>query len=276
MEKSSNVDVVTPKHYGVISQHYGVISWYHDRICFPLLLRFMEKNAIWDSGTFFVRNTYLGIPMIIVILILWHSKKNQSAKIPVVLSREWWNSSKDTSTHNPIPPSTSKNMAQETVGHARFSECRCEQCADGDAKIVQDLPVASALEVWGAAGANCGIPDRFHLNMGDTHHRRLIKKRQKKWVFDLFSDKRKSGWSKCPVASKWSFSDKVRLLVVEMGHFEADEKHRKPWMVILEVSHFRIPRSINWISLGVRIPKVENWDQTSSNHRRHFYYLGYT
>ena len=161
MEKSSNVDVVTPKHYGVISQHYGVISWYHDRNCFPLLLRFMdlrspwrkgvlccsgswdhffvsqayrwwaivpkpsqtlffgidisgcpasklratsEKNAIWDSGTFFVRNTYLGIPMIIVILILWHSKKNQSAKIPVVLSREWWNSSKDTSTHNPIPP----------------------------------------------------------------------------------------------------------------------------------------------------------------------------
>jgi len=34
MEKSSNVDVVTPKQYGVISQHYSVISSNHDRIIY--------------------------------------------------------------------------------------------------------------------------------------------------------------------------------------------------------------------------------------------------
>ena len=38
-----------------------------------------------------------------------------------------------------------QDMAQETVGHARFSEYGREQCGDGHAKVVQNLPVASAL-----------------------------------------------------------------------------------------------------------------------------------
>ena len=117
MEKSSNVDVVTPKQYGVISQHYGVISSNHDSFFLSTIFAvhglaesvekrsfvlfrvspyhlfvsqaygwwaktlantFLWQRHFWtfgrptfpgcvrkkkppDSGTFFVRNTYLKI-----------------------------------------------------------------------------------------------------------------------------------------------------------------------------------------------------------------------
>ena len=69
MEKSSNVDIVTPKHYGVISQHYGVISQHygaisrhHNSICLHTiftvhgLVESMEKRS-------FVLFRVLGSPL---------------------------------------------------------------------------------------------------------------------------------------------------------------------------------------------------------------------